>query len=134
MNSPLLGCDCLSVMSLAGISHLYVQKHKMSSLLSMHRVNRPLTFHHSWAYRPVAEYMGGGVGNDMCYRTKYFFTSFIVISYQMAASRGGVEVGYLSLHLLITNLEGDGIPSLKLDARSYVTITTLNACLCVCMS
>ena len=52
----------------------------------------------------------------------------------MAASRGGTEVSYLSLHLLITNLEGDGISSLKLDACSYVTITTLNACLCVCMS
>jgi hypothetical protein len=50
----------------------------------------------------------------------------------MAASRG-IEVSYLSLHLFITNLEDDGIPSLKLDARSNTAITTLNACLCVCV-
>ncbi len=48
----------------------------------------------------------------------------------MAASRG-IEVSYLSLHLLIANLEDDGIPSLKLDARSNTAITTLNAYLCV---
>ena len=44
------------------------------------------------------------------------------------AAWGGIEAGYLSLHLFITDLKDDGIPSLKLDACSNMTITTLNVC------
>ena len=49
------------------------------------------------------------------------------------AARRDMEVSYLSFHLLITDLKDDGIPSLKLDACSNTTITTLNACVCVCV-
>lgn len=51
----------------------------------------------------------------------------------MAAWRD-IKVSYLSLHLLITDLKDDGIPSLKLDTCSNATITTLIACVCVCVS